>query len=241
MLLELNDISKSFGGLNVLSEISFGVGEGEIVGLIGPNGAGKTTTFNLISGIYMPTKGSVLFSGIDLVGRKPHQINHLGVARTFQLVRIFPSMTVLENVMVGAVHCRRQRSKTKIQTRTLDCLEMLGLTSLKDRVVSQLTFSDRRLVEIARALASNPVLALLDEPLAGLNPSETQKTMAVIREMRDQYGVSILWIEHKIDAVFSVCDRVVVLDYGQMLAEGDPQQIAKNAKVVEAYLGEPLA
>ena len=241
MLLELNNISKFFGGLNVLSDISFGVGEGEIVGLIGPNGAGKTTIFNLISGIYMPTKGRVLFGDIDLVGRKPHQISHLGIARTFQLVRIFPSMTVLENVMVGAVHCRRQRSKDKIQTLALDCMEMLGLTSLKERVVSQLTFSDRRLVEIARALASNPVLALLDEPLAGLNPSETQQIMGVIREIRDQHGVSILWIEHKIDAVFNVCDRVVVLDYGQMLAEGAPQQIAKNKKVVEAYLGEPLA
>jgi branched-chain amino acid transport system ATP-binding protein len=240
MLLELNNISKAFGGLNVLSDISFGVKEREIVGLIGPNGAGKTTTFNLISGIYMPTKGNVLFGDNDLVGRKPHHISHLGIARTFQLVRIFPSMTVLENVMVGAVHGRRQRSREKTRTRAQECIEMLGLTDLQDRVASQLTFSDRRLVEIARALASNPILALLDEPLAGLNPSETQQIMAVIREMRDQHEVSILWIEHKIDAVFNVCDRVVVLDYGQMLAVGEPQQIAKNEKVVEAYLGEPL-
>ncbi len=237
MLLELADVTKYFGGLNVLSDVSFRVDEEEIVGLIGPNGAGKTTLFNMITGIYRPNAGSIQFRGKNLVGLKPHRICRSGIARTFQLVRIFPTMTVLENVLVGATYGKKGGARRGMKD-ALEALEMLNLLHTKDTVVSHLTFSDRRLVEIARAMAAKPGLALLDEPLAGLNPTETQKIMSVIQDIRETHGVSILWIEHKIDAVFKVCDRIVVLDYGCMLAVGEPKEIATNAKVVEAYLGE---
>jgi branched-chain amino acid transport system ATP-binding protein len=240
MLLELEEITKYFGGLLVLSEVTFGVKEGEIVGLIGPNGAGKTTLFNVLTGIYRPNEGQIRFRGKDLVGLKPHRICRNGIARTFQLVRIFPTMTVLENVLVGARYGKRSTKKRAMKD-ALQCLEILNLIDAKDTVASQLTYSDRRLVEIARAIAAKPGLALLDEPLAGLNPTETQQIMTLIREIRETHGISILWIEHKIDAVFNVCDKIVVLDYGCMLAEGNPAEIANNSKVVEAYLGESPA
>jgi branched-chain amino acid transport system ATP-binding protein len=223
----------------VLSDVSFQVGEGEIVGLIGPNGAGKTTLFNVITGIYRPDTGTIRYEERNILGLSPNRICRRGIARTFQLVRIFPSMTVLENVLVGAIYGNR-RGKKRALKDALEYLEVLNLVDLKDEVVSHLTYSDRRLVEIARALASDPGLALLDEPLAGLNPTETRKIMALIEDIRETHGVSILWVEHKIDAVFSLCNRVVVLDYGKMLAEGEPQDVSQNAKVVEAYLGEPL-
>jgi branched-chain amino acid transport system ATP-binding protein len=203
VLFEVEDIIKNFGGLLVLSEVSFRVNEGEIVGLIGPNGAGKTTLFNVITGIYRPEEGSIRFRGKDLVGLKPHRICRRGIARTFQLVRIFPSMTVLENVMVGSIYGNR-RAKKQGRKEALECLEILNLIDVKDAVTAHLTFSDRRLVEIARAIAAKPGLALLDEPLAGLNPTETRKIMSLIREIRETHGISILWIEHKIDAVFEV-------------------------------------
>jgi branched-chain amino acid transport system ATP-binding protein len=241
MLLELRNISKSFGGLDVLLDISFGVAKGEIVGLIGPNGAGKTTTFNLITGIYPPNGGDILFQGKTLLGRKAHQICHSGIARTFQLVRVFPTMTVFDNVLEGAVYSRRMHGRKKVREWAMECLELLKIGHLCDHIAGRLTYSDRRLLEIARALAAKPELALLDEPLAGLNPSETQQIMAVIQQIRQEHGISILWIEHKIDAVFNLCDRVVVLDYGRLLADGDPRIVAANKKVVEAYLGEPVA
>jgi branched-chain amino acid transport system ATP-binding protein len=237
MHLELANVNKSFGGLKVLADVSFDVDEGEIIGLIGPNGAGKTTLFNVITGIYRPQSGSIKYQGKDIIGLKPHRICRQGIARTFQLVRVFPTMTVLENVLVGAKYGKKSSKKEAIKD-ALECLEILDLLQVKDSVVAHLTFSDRRLVEIARAIAAKPGLALLDEPLAGLNPTETEKIMALIEEIRGTHGMSILWIEHKIDAVFNVCDRVVVLDYGRMLAEGDPETIAEDEKVVEAYLGE---
>jgi branched-chain amino acid transport system ATP-binding protein len=240
MLLELEDVTKYFGGLLVLSEVSFRVDEGEVVGLIGPNGAGKTTLFNVITGLYRPNEGVIRFRDKDLVGLKPHRICRSGIARTFQLVRIFPTMTVFENILVGAKYGKRS-TKKKAVADALECLEILDLVKVKDVVVAHLTFSDRRLVEIARAIAAKPGLALLDEPLAGLNPTETHKIMNLIGEIRDSHGISILWIEHKIDAVFNVCDKIVVLDYGRMLAEGNPAEIANNEKVVEAYLGESPA
>lgn len=240
MLLELIEINKYFGGLHVLSDISFRVNAGEIVGLIGPNGAGKTTLFNVITGIYRPSRGVIRFRDRDLSRLKPHRISRRGIARTFQLVRVFPTMTVLENVLVGAKYGKRSTKKEALRD-ALECLEILNLVDLKDTVVSHLTFSDRRLVEIARAIAAKPGLALLDEPLAGLNPTETEIIMALIEEIREEHGISILWIEHKIDAVFNVCDKVVVLDYGRKLAEGSPDEVANNEKVVEAYLGESPA
>ena len=240
MLLEMVDITKFFGGLGVLSDISFGVGEKEIVGLIGPNGAGKTTLFNVITGIYRPNGGSIRFGGKELVGLKPHQICRAGIARTFQLVRLFPTMTVLENVLVGAVHSKRNAKKAQLE-EALECLKLLNLVGAKDTLSTHLTYSDRRLVEIARAIAARPGLALLDEPLAGLNPTETEKVMGIIQTVRERRGVSIRWIEHKINAVFNLCDRVVVLDYGKKLAEGKPEEVALDKSVVEAYLGEPVA
>ena len=240
MLFELSNVTKYFGGLHVLSDVSFNVDEGEIVGLIGPNGAGKTTIFNVITGIYRPNSGAIRFRGKDMVGLKPHHICRSGIARTFQLVRIFPTMTVLENVLVGSVYGKRGAKKSALD-EALECLKILDLLELKDTVSAHLTYSDRRLIEIARALAANPGLALLDEPLAGLNPTETEKIMGVIQDIKETHGVSILWIEHKIDAVFNICDKIVVLDYGRKLAEGNPEEIASNKKVVEAYLGEPAA
>ena len=224
----------------MLSDVSFGIDEGEIVGLIGPNGAGKTTLFNIITGIYRPNKGQIHFKNKSLAGLKPHRICRRGIARTFQLVRVFPTMTVLENVLVGAKYGKRSTKREAFKD-ALECLEILNLLEVKDTVVAHLTFSDRRLVEIARAIASKPGLALLDEPLAGLNPTETETIMALIEEIREEHGISILWIEHKIDAVFNVCDKVVVLDYGRKLAEGNPEEVANNEKVVEAYLGESPA
>ncbi len=239
MFLELQDITKYFGGLCVLSDVSFNVDEGEIVGLIGPNGAGKTTLFNIISGIYRPNDGLIRYHGRDLVGLKPHQVCRSGIARTFQLVRIIPSMTVLENVLVGAIFGSKGGRKQALG-EALGSLKTLKMLEKKDRITAHLTYSDKRLLEIARAVASKPQLALLDEPLAGLNPTETEELMVVIRELREISGISILWIEHKIDAILNLCDRVVVLDYGKKIAEGEPVDIVKNEKVVEAYLGEPL-
>ena len=240
VLLEVSDLSKYLGGLQVLADVSFELNEGEILGLIGPNGAGKSTLFNVVTGVYRPNTGTIRFQGQNLVGLKAHAVCRRGIARTFQLVRICPSMTVLENVLVGAVYGKGGRKKRALD-EALDCLELLNLRELRDTVSAHLTYSDRRLVEIARAIATRPALALLDEPLAGLNPTETEKTTEVIRAIRENRGVSIIWIEHKMEAVFTLCDRIVVLDYGQKIAEGNPKEIAADKRVVEAYLGEPLA
>jgi branched-chain amino acid transport system ATP-binding protein len=239
MLLELQNVTKYFGGLCVLSEVSFNVDEEEIVGLIGPNGAGKTTLFNVISGIYRPKEGLIRYRGNNLVGLKPHKVCRSGIARTFQLVRVIPSMTVLENVLVGAIYGKKGSNKQALD-EALECLKILNLLEKKDTVTDQLTYPDKKLLEIARALAAKPKLALLDEPLAGLGHMETEELMGVIRELRQTKGISILWIEHKMDAVFNLCDRVVVLDYGRKITEGEPRDVAKNENVVEAYLGEPL-
>jgi branched-chain amino acid transport system ATP-binding protein len=240
ILLEVSNLSKQFGGLQVLQDVSFQLHEGEILGLIGPNGAGKSTMFNVITGVYRPNGGTILFRGKSLVGLKPHRVCRRGVARTFQLVRICPTMTVLENVLVGAIYGRSGGRKNAMD-EALECLQLLNLLDVKDAVSAQLTYSDRRLIEIARAIAARPGLALLDEPLAGLNPAETEKTMEVIQNIRKNRGISIIWIEHKMDAVFNLCDRIVVLDYGKKIAEGNAKEIATNSKVVEAYLGEPIA
>lgn len=239
MLLEVSHLSKHFGGLQVLQDISFAVNEGEILGLIGPNGAGKSTLFNVITGVYRPDAGTIRFQEKSLVGLKPHRVCRRGVARTFQLVRIWPTMTVLENVLVGAVYGKKGGRKQALN-EALECLGLLNLLDVRDTISAQLTYSDRKLVEIARAIAARPGLALLDEPLAGLNPTETERIMGVIRDIRKTRGVSIIWIEHKIDAVFNLCDRIVVLDYGEKIAEGRPREIATNEKVVEAYLGAPV-
>lgn len=238
MFLEVEGITKHFEGLSVLEDVDFGLSKEEIVGLIGPNGAGKTTLFNIITGIYTPNSGRIWFGGKDLVGLKPHQICRRGIARTFQLVRIFPSMTVLENVLVGAIYGKVDMKRRALD-QALECLKLLSLLEKKDTITAHLTYSDKRLLEIARALAAEPGVALLDEPLAGLNPSETAKITTLIQELREKKGITILWIEHKMDAILNTCDRIVVLDYGKKIAEGKPKDIVNNEEVVEAYLGEP--
>ena len=238
--IKVESLFKSFGGVMAVRGVSLQVDVGGRLVIIGPNGAGKSTMFNVITGIYRPTGGSIRFRGEDLVGLRSDQICRKGVARTFQLVRICPSMTALENVLVGATYGKKGGGK-KALSEALECLEILGLSHAADTVSSQLTYSDRKLIEIARAVAARPGLALLDEPLSGLNPTETERIMGVIRGVRKAWGISIIWIEHKMDAVFNLCDRIVVLDYGSKIAEGYPKEIAKDKKVVEAYLGEPLA
>jgi len=238
--LEIEGVTKHFQGLAVLNDITLSLEAAEIVGLIGPNGAGKTTLFNVITGINTPDSGVIRFQGKNLVGLKPHQICKIGIARTFQLVRIFPSMTVLDNALVGAIYGKSGGKKRAI-SEALECLELLGLLEQKDVIAAHLTYSDRKLLEIVRALGAGPSLTLLDEPLAGLNPSETRKIAAIIKELREKREISILWIEHKMDAILNTCDRIIVLDYGFKIAEGNPKEIVNNEKVVEAYLGEPDA
>jgi len=239
MLLDIENLSKSFGGLQVLAGVSFSLQQGEILGLIGPNGAGKSTLFNVVTGVYRPDTGRVVFQGRDLVGLKPHQVARRGISRTFQLVQISPAMTALQNVLVGTYFGQKASAKDAKKEAT-ECLELLNLGHAKDTVSARLTYSDRKLIEIARAISARPALALLDEPLSGLNPSETEKMMEIIRVIRKTRGVTIIWIEHKMDAIFSLCDRIVVLDYGEKIAEGIPREIAHDKAVVEAYLGEPL-
>ncbi len=240
MLLEIKKLSKHFQGLAVLNDITLNLDLGEIVGLIGPNGAGKTTLFNVITGIYAPNSGLIRFGGKDLVGLKPHQICRNGIARTFQLVRIFPTMTVFDNALMGVIY-GKPGSKKRAVNEALECLELLGLLEQKDVIAAHLNYSDRKLLEIVRALGARPSLVLLDEPLAGLNPSETRKIASIIKELREKRNISILWIEHKMDAILNTCGRIIVLDYGFKIAEGRPEEIVNNAKVIEAYLGEPDA
>ena len=237
MLLELRKVSRSFGGLTAVRVVDLQVEAGEIVGLIGPNGAGKTTLFNLITGTFRPNSGTILFEGADITGLSPHARCKHGIARTFQLVRPFPNLSLLDNVAVGSVYGRRPApSRRAAEAAARETLGMLGLLDRAQRPARTLTLVDRKRLELARALATHPKLLLLDELLAGLNPSEVLAAMDMVRRIRDS-GVTIIMVEHLVKALFGVSDRVAVLSAGEKICEGTPELVAQDTRVVDAYLG----
>jgi branched-chain amino acid transport system ATP-binding protein len=256
-LLELRNVAKHFGGLYALSGLDMRVNEGEIVSVIGPNGAGKSTMFNVVTGLYEPDDGDVLFKGQSIVGFAPNQITRLGIARTFQTVHLFPNMTVLENAMVGQ-HCRTRsgvfgavfrppgtrREEERIRERAREALEFFGRRLAgyrQDQPAFALSYANRRRLEMARAIATEPILICLDEPTAGMNPRETLELRDHIVRMRAERGLTVLVIEHDMRVVKGVSDRVIALDYGRKIAEGSYDEVANNAQVIEAYLGTKAA
>lgn len=250
-VLETRKLGVTFGGLKAVQDFNIQICEGELVGLIGPNGAGKTTVFNLLTGVYQPTEGSVLLRGRVLNGMKPHQVVAAGVARTFQNIRLFRQMSVIDNVKAAftkdisyrladaLLRTRRfWRTEKELTGRALDLLSIFHLEDKADALASNLPYGQQRKLEIARALATDMKLLLLDEPAAGMNPTETAELLACIHIIRERFGIAILLIEHDMSLVMNVCERIQVIDYGQTIAKGLPEEIARNPKVIAAYLGE---
>lgn len=237
-MLEGEKVSKHFGGLAAVSEVDFHVDQGEILGLIGPNGAGKTTLFNLISAALKPKPGRIVFKGKDITPLPAYKICRLGIARTFQTVKIFPHVPVVRNVMVGALFGTGHHVSSAEAVRKAEAaLEFVDLLSLKDSLAGDLTLAQQKRLEMARALASGPELLLLDELMAGLTAVEVTEAMGDVKQIRDS-GVTVIMIEHLMQAIMAISDRIIVLDYGKKIAEGTPQEIAANPKVIEVYLGE---
>lgn len=253
-LLELENVSIAFGGLKAIDNVSFSIEEGTIFGLIGPNGAGKTTMFNIITANYKPTSGKVTFCGKDISGFKPNVIVNLGIARTFQNIRLFSSMSVLENVLIGLHNDAKYtffeamfrvgryfKEEKRIKNRAIELLEYLGMGDKINLPANSLSYGNSRKVEIARALATNPKLLLLDEPAAGMNPKETEELCELILKMKKDFNLSVLLIEHDMPFVNRLCSEVLVLDYGKKLFNGTPQDAINNKEVIAAYLGDYYA
>lgn len=249
-LLKTSGVSKVFGGLKAVSNFDMQINEGELIGLIGPNGAGKTTAFNLLTGVYQPTTGTIDFDGKSIIGLKPYEITGRGIARTFQNIRLFSELTVLDNVKIAydiQAKCsliesvlrvgRYIKEEKDIEQKSLDLLKIFKLDDKAYEVAKNLPYGAQRRLEIARALATKPKLLLLDEPAAGMNPQETQELMNMIRWIRKEFGLTILLIEHDMSLVMGICERIYVLEYGSIIASGTPDEIKTNPEVIKAYLG----